>query len=103
MNFVSFQCEQTQHSFVRYGEDEVRALHSDNTLCESAEFNLIELLEDDLPRLFECPWCLIKTLDIEHVRRCSNYKPAYSEDEIRDAYSHPADQAKRDSLLRDFE
>ena len=29
-------------------------------------------------RIYECPWCLCDNQTVEHIRRCSNYKPAYT-------------------------
>lgn len=101
MNYIDIRCNETYHVFARAGED-IAAYHLDGDfyrVCESAEFNLTELLEDDLPTMNECPWCLRHVVGTEHIRKCSNYKPAPTADETRDAYSHPAEQAKRDGLL----
>ena len=100
--FDSNSCSSSFHSFARSGEGDIDAFHSDNTPCEAAEFNLADLLDDDLPTMYRCPWCDKNTLDTEHMRVCSNYKPAPTADEIRDAYSHPTEHAKRDALLRDM-
>lgn len=42
----------------------------------------------------ECPWCLQVGVSVQHIRGCSNYKPAYTEEELRDVYSSPTDAAK---------
>jgi len=105
-NYINFHCPQGFHFFAkRYeGEDvEIQAYHSDNTLCESAEFNITELLEDDLPSMGECPWCLKVTTDTEHIRKCSNWKPLPKSQEILDAYSEPCAPAKREGMLRMIE
>lgn len=103
MNYFDFNnCGQSFHFFARLGED-IEAFHSDYTLCKGAEFDLTELLENDLPRMHTCPWCEKNTPDTGHMRACSGYKPAPTADEIKDAYSHPTEQSKRDSMLRHIE
>jgi len=99
-NYIDFSgCRESMHIFAKSGEGDINAYHSDDTLCKAAEFNLSDLLNDELPTMECCPWCDRNTLDTEHMRACSGYKPAPTESEIRDAYSHPTEQAKRDSLL----
>jgi hypothetical protein len=88
MNFIDFHCDNSFHFFARVlqGEDrEINAYHSDNTLCKGAEFSLTELLEDDLPTMYVCPWCDASTLDTEHMRACSGYQTPATADEIKDA------------------
>lgn len=97
--FDSNGCPETFHTFARAGEGEISAYHSDNSECKVAEFDIEDLLNDELPTMYKCPWCDKNTLDIEHMRGCSGYQPEPTIEEIKDAYSHPADQAKRDSLL----
>jgi len=99
-NYIAFNCAESLHFFARDGEDEINAYHADNSLCKAAEFNLEELLNDELPRMYACPWCDIATLDTEHMRACSGYKKPATEAEIRDAYSDPTERAKRDILLQ---
>jgi hypothetical protein len=104
MNFVAFYCGETQHSFARNGEDDVNAYHSDDTLCGSAEFNLSDLLNDELPRVVRCPGCDKNILnEDDHIRACIGYKKPYSEAEIRDSLSDPTEHTKRDALLSERE
>lgn len=102
MNYVDFHCEKPFHCFARYGED-IHAFHLDGDfyqLCERAEFNLEELLDDDLPRMVSCPGCDKNTLnEDDHVRACIGYQKPYTREEIEDAYSGPTERAKRDGLL----
>lgn len=102
-NFINFQCDQPSHTFARSGEGEINAYHSDDTLCEGAEFNLADLLNDELPQMRTCPWCDKNTLDGEHIRACSGYRKSATAEEVRDAYSDPTEHTKRDSLLAGIE
>lgn len=104
-NYTNFPCGQPLHFFAkRYeGEDEViGAYHSDSTPCKGAEFDVTELLEDELPVLIKCPWCLEVVTNTEHVRKCSNWKPLPKSQEILDAYSEPSEWAKREGMLREI-
>jgi hypothetical protein len=104
MNYITFNgCTEPLHFFARCGQDgdeTVAAFHSDNSLCEGAEFNLTDLLNDELPRMVTCPGCDQNTLnEDDHIRACISFRAPMSEAEIRDAYSDPTEQSKRDSLL----
>jgi hypothetical protein len=107
--FDTNNCGKSFHVFARDStEDEaIQAYHPDGDyyeLCKGAEFNITELLEDDLPHMYRCPWCDRVTLnDDDHIRRCSGFQKPLSRDEVLDAYSHPADAAKREAMLRDYE
>lgn len=98
--FDSNNCGQSHHVFLRDDDDHVQAYHSDNTLCEVAEFDFAAMLEGDVERVIECPWCLRKPVDQDHIRKCSDYQPAgLTASEIVDAYSDPTEATKRASLL----
>jgi len=102
--FDSNRCSESMHVFLRDDDNHINAYHITGSdiyaLCGAAEFDFADMLDGDVDRVIECPWCLQKPVEQGHIRRCSNYKPAYTEDEIRDAYSHPADGAKRDAMLK---
>ena len=99
-NYIALNgCPEPMHIFAKSGEGEIGAFHADGSECKSAEFNIRELLDDELPQAIECPWCMKMVFETEHVRRCSGYQTPPTESEIRDAYSHPTEQAKRDGLL----
>lgn len=103
-NYISFNCQEPLHFFARYsqdGDETIRAFHSDNSLCEGAEHNLADLLNDELPRVVTCPGCDQNTLnEDDHIRACIGIRAVpMSEAEIRSCYSDPAERAKRDSLL----
>lgn len=105
-DYTSFPCGQPHHFFAkRYeGEDRViGAYHSNNSECKGAEFDVTELLEDELPQMFTCPWCNTNTIHVEHMRRCFNYQTPMSRTEIMDAYSEPCEAAKRAGMLREIE
>jgi len=99
-NYIAFNCAESLHFFARNGEGGIDAYHADNSACGTAEFNLAELLNDELPRMERCPWCDLATLGTEHMRACSGYKKPATEAEIRDAYSDPTEHTKRDILDR---
>jgi len=58
---------------------------------------------EGIERLYECPWCLAPAVDTDHIRKCSNYKPAYSETELKDVYSDSTDAAKLERMLQGFQ
>jgi len=105
MNWIDFNsCPNSFHVFLRDDEDHIAAYHMTDTdsyeLCEAAEFNFANMLDGDVDRAHECPWCLSKPVAQDHIRKCANYKPAYSEAEIRDCYSDPTDAPKRERMLQ---
>lgn len=98
MNFISLNgCQEPIHAFARYGEGDIGIFHVDNSQCKAAEFDVEQLLEDDLPTMYSCPWCDTKTTETEHMRACSGYSKQATREEIIDAYSD--NPSKRDSLL----
>lgn len=108
--FATNGCQEPMHVFAYNGEEDgrgsIEAYHLDGDFyqpCKSAEFNFGDMLNDEIGVIMECPWCLKLTDSTDHIRKCSNYTPSPTEAEIRYAYSHPADQAKRDSLLREMQ
>lgn len=104
-SYTNFPCNQPYHFFVkRYeGEDRViGAYHLDNSECKGAEFDVTELLEDELPAMYTCPWCDANTIDIEHMRACSGYQTPMSWVEINSCYSEPYEAAKRVVMLREI-
>src|ERR1051326_2594051 len=102
--FDSNNCGNSHHVFLRDDDDHIAAYHVTDSdgfeLCERAEFNFADMLEGDVDRVLECPWCLRRPVDQEHIRKCTNYKVGYSEAEIRDCYSDPTDAAKRERMLQ---
>lgn len=101
MNYIALNgCAELTHSFAKNGDGEIGCYHSDNTFCDAAEFNLADILADELPRLVRCPGCDKETLnEDDHIRACIGFKKPYSREEIMDAYSDPTEQTKRDILL----
>jgi hypothetical protein len=101
-NFVSFNCTEPLHTFARSGED-IGAFHADNSECKGAEFNLTDLLNDELPEMMICPTCDHNTLDGDHIRKCMGYRPSPTATEVLGCYSDPTERAKRESLLASIE
>lgn len=104
-DYFTTTCTESTHVFALDDEDHVQAYHVTATdahvLCEAAEFRFKEMRNDELTRLYECPWCL-SLVEQKHIQRCMvRYKAPYTEAEIRDCYSDPTERAKRDSLLRE--
>lgn len=98
--YFDSSCGQTFHYFLRDDEEGLLAFHFDDSECKASEFQLPEL---DAEKFCECPQCGKRPADHGHIKVCIGYKKPYSADEIRDAYSHPTERAKRDSLLAGME
>lgn len=98
--YFSSYCGQSMHYFLRDDENIIQAYHpGDDSLCESAEFNFADMLNDEVERVFRCPQCDKIPADQDHIRKCSGYRTPLTKAEILDAYSDPTEAAKLRRLL----
>lgn len=68
--FDSNNCGQSFHHFLRDDEDHIQAFHADDTECKGAEFDFADMLNDEVERIVECPWCLKRPAESDHIKAC---------------------------------
>lgn len=60
--------------------------------------------EDNGGELEDCQPCMAREREqMDYYRALFGNRPRYTADEIRDAYSHPTEYHKRESLLREIQ